>query len=59
MTILPATKSKMNVLRSVYALALKNQLIWGKCNVPCIACTTMVFTCQLLAACLAVWMQCL
>jgi hypothetical protein len=26
-TILPATKSKMNVLRSVYALALKNQLI--------------------------------
>jgi hypothetical protein len=27
MTILPATKSKMNVLRSVYALALKNQLI--------------------------------
>ncbi len=57
-TVLPAIKSEMNILRSGYALAMKNWLIQGKCNVPCIACTAMVFTYQLLAVCLAVWMQC-
>jgi hypothetical protein len=43
-TVLPAVMSKMHVLRSRYASAMKNHLIQGKCDVPCIECTAMVFT---------------
>jgi hypothetical protein len=44
-------KSEMNILRSEYAVMIKNQIILGTCYMHCIACTAMMITCQLIIVC--------
>jgi hypothetical protein len=49
--VLPTIKSKMNVLRSRYAVLIKNRIIQGMCYMQYIACTAMMLTFQLLLVC--------
>jgi hypothetical protein len=49
--VLLTIKSEMNVLRSGYAVAIKNRIIRGTCCMHCIACTAMILTCQFLIVC--------
>jgi hypothetical protein len=42
--VLPIIKSEMNILRSGYAVSIKNQIIWGMCYMHYIACTAMMLT---------------
>jgi hypothetical protein len=49
--VLLTIQSKMNVLRSGYAVSIKNRIIQGMCYMQYIACTAMMLKCQLLLVC--------